>query len=234
MVLKTTKRGIIFREGDGDPATVLVSRHEVSASDDVKIIGYAIPTSQQEEQRSSHGVEKSNKVVRIVEQNNIYWESCLAMDEEEKDVSTRWYSKAELKTMRSNRSHLIQDIIKADIASQKRVTYQTCLIKAFYDCCQAKSLSSGAFDRLSKVLQLCHYRVGMESMAVPVVAKRCRVHRSELQRSIKSIQLLREATESHKLEECLRLVSERYSQPSRLYARLIARAHAAEISPTVP
>ena len=235
MVLKTIQGGrIFFRSGDGDPATLSVSRHEVSASDgDVKIVGYALQQQQRQPQRrSSHRVEEIRKEVRIVEQHNVYLETSPQIHEEE-HVSTRWYSKGELRAMKLERSHLVQEIIKTDIESEKHVTYQTCLIKAFYDCCQAKSLSSGAFDRLSKLLEHCPSRVGLESMAVPVIAKRCQVHRSELRHSIKSIQRLRETTESPKLEGCIRMVSERYSQPSRLYARLIARAHATEISITV-
>ena len=234
MVLKTIQGGRIFvRSGDGDPATLSVSRHEVSASDsDVKIVRFSFQQQQQQLQQQdlpSRRVEEIRKVVRIAEQHNVYLEtSSPRIHEEEYDISSRWYSKGEFKAMKSERSHLVQDIIKTDIASEKPVTYQTCLIKAFYDCCQAKSLSPSAFDRLSKLLEHCPSRVGLESMAVPVIAKRCQVHRSELRHSIKSIQRLRETTESPKLEGCIRMVSERYSQPSRLYARLIARAHATE------
>ena len=76
------------------------------------------------------------------------------------------------------------------------------------------------------MLEICPSRTGMESLGVPLVAMRQQVRRTEMKQSIRYMQQQSHVLGHDRLEECIRRVSESASRPSRLYAGLIARAHA--------
>lgn len=234
MVLKKENIGITSAH-EGDLATV--SRHEVLQ----QVAHHHI---------HHHGAVAKNGTpvmalrpnVRFAEECNEYIESPTPFIVEE-DVPLRWYSVTDIKTMRGERAKLAQDIIAADQTSNSCITFQTVLMKVFQDCCdmldednihtQDDVVLPGIFSCLSRTLELCPSRHGMECIAVPEIGIRQYIHRSELQISIKSIQLHKHGVDGNKLEECLRLTSESYSRSSRLYARLIAHAQVAAIQATV-
>jgi hypothetical protein len=173
--------------------------------------------------------EVSSTRVRFAEEKNAYFEAPAVDDIE---LRERWYAHVEIKEMKMEKSVLAKDIIVADQQSTSRVTFQTVLMKAFHDCCNfddaviAGGVSPEGFKRLVRLLELCPSRIGMETVAVPVVSIRQHIHRSELKRSLKSIQKHRKDMDPRKMEECIRQACESYSRPSRLYASYIAQAHA--------
>lgn len=191
-----------------------VSRHEIQFFDATK-----------------NGHQPPSGKVRFAEDQNRYWKNPQPLTEQE--ISKRWYSIMDLKAMKNNRSKLVRDIIAADRQCMSNVTFQTVLAKIFEACCTAQHeslsqhpfLSAEAFHRLCRTLELCPSRVGMEWVAVPAVGFHQHMRRTELRRSLKSIQLHCKHMETEKYEECLRLTSESFSRPSRLYAALVATAH---------
>ena len=147
--------------------------------------------------------------------------------------------------MRQNRVALIDEIITQDQQSKSRVTFQTVLLQAYRDCCehqpnkhdaqddddsskqqQEEICSPSFFPFLSRMLEMCPSRTGMESLGVPLVAIRQQVRRNEMKKSIRYMQQQGHVMGGERLEECIRRVSESCSRPSCLYAGLIARAHA--------
>lgn len=222
MVLKTASN-LKRIDVDGDPATVPVGRLEIS------------PSSESVKCCRSVGVDaeqRSHLKVRIAEDLNVYHPSP-SLDE----ASEHWYSKKELKAMRLNRSTFIKEI-RSDVSSRYGVMYQSCLSKAFHECCQEQSedysqeiMSLGGSEQLLQAFELYPSRLGLECSTVPLVAARQRSHRLELRHFIRSVQLLHDKStvEPRRLEECVRRTSEYYSRPSRLYAALVARVHAATL-----
>ena len=186
---------------------------------------------------------RKKKVVRIVEEHNTFLERPLPWFVS--DVSHQWYSREELLVMRQNRVALIDEIITQDQQSKSRVTFQTVLLQAYRDCCehqpnkhdaqddddsskqqQEEICSPSFFPFLSRMLEMCPSRTGMESLGVPLVAIRQQVRRNEMKKSIRYMQQQGHVMGGERLEECIRRVSESCSRPSCLYAGLIARAHA--------
>lgn len=255
MVLKDAKR-VVGGSDEADLATV--SRHQVSRRD-----APSTPKSTAPAVYAPSRTRQQTKVCRIAEERNVYYENPRTLMEE--DIPKLWYRVLEWKQMKFEKAKLAQDIIAADqMMSRSRVTFQTVLMKVFEKCCETREatedletvkpryaagtmiISPTLFSRLSRTLELCPSRIGMECHAVPVIAIRQNIHRTELRRSIKSIQnhhrqrqqqhqregivsMASSSSERYKMEECIRLTSQSYSRPSRLYAQLIAHAHAATI-----
>lgn len=212
MVLKVNCRRVVRQQGD----LATVSRHEVLGGDAVTL--------------AKTGYDKRKKKVRVAEERNVYYPNPL--DVTEKELSKQWYSRLELKAMKFIRFKLVEDILKADDQIKSRVNYQTVLTKAFQSCCGAigegeqVALTPEFFQCLARLLELCPSRYGMETVGVPGVAIHQQVQRAELRRSIKAIQEHGGILGPVRMEESIRVTAEAYSRGSRLYAGLIALAHA--------
>ena len=216
MVLKDHQhRTGVRQRKQGDIATV--SRHDVlDAVTSAKL--------------ACNDTRNVTKEVRFAEDRNIYHTNQMTLTQQE--MTKQWYSRAELKAMRCNRFKLIEDILKADYQIKDRVNYQTVLSKAFQDCCGAVgdgeevAFTPQFFQCLVRLLELCPSRHGMELVGVPAIAVRQQAQRAELRRSIKAIQDHSATLGQPRMEESIRITSEAYSRGARLYAGLIALAHA--------
>jgi hypothetical protein len=142
------------------------------------------------------------------------------------EVYELWYSSQDYKTFRAQTSKIAQAVAKSTVTSLNRTSYQTAITRTYLACCEAVQ---GTEDILtpceSNTLMMCvdSNRLGMDKYAVKTVTK----HRSERRSVLQSAVFAAQKGKA----KCglLRATSEYISLASRLYARTMAVALAADI-----
>jgi hypothetical protein len=179
--------------------------------------------------------KRVRKSVHFNESANTFHCNCDHMYEE--DSYDLWYSGKDMRDFKDDFSRCVKDILQFEVENQGHRSYCSVMHRIYEACCEVESekdtghIAKSDETLLNQWVKLTESRHGLEKKSNLVQAKDKSFRRLDL---VDTVLFHQEECGDHRLHndaysEMIRGACENISRPSRLYARLLACAHAAAV-----